>query len=320
MALGLEMFLAARKSQKKDDLNVTTPIAYPTGFLPLDYANGMKVQVFNNNDTVVEEYDSVGFVDGTMITVIADSGLGKTTLVEQMAVNIISPFEKSFIVHEDIEQASMINRVYSICGKAPSWIKNHYMLCQDTHAEDIVDRFIDHAKMKLNNRKDYSYISGLRDIFGNPISRLIPTVVIIDSLAVMRSEDGSISDPGDVNAKNKDDIDTITSNMSGARNAKFNSDLFKQLLPYAKKANIILFIVNHITRKPELGFVKSARDLIGLGEGESIPGGRASIYLANNVIRLFFGRYISNYILHLFNCWEFLRASSTDKVKILKIG
>lgn len=58
------------------------------------------------------------------------------------------------------------------------------------------------------------------------------------------------------------------------------------MLPYAKKANIMIFVINHITRKVETGFVKSARDLIGLGENEAIPGGRASVYLANNVLRL----------------------------------
>jgi hypothetical protein len=101
----------------------------------------------------------------------------------------------------------------------------------------------------------------------------------------MRSEDSSLSDPVS-DAKNMDEMDKATNNMSAARNAKFNSELFKQILPFAKKANIILFVVNHITRKVDIGFVKSARDLIGLGENEAISGGRASLYLANNVLRL----------------------------------
>ena len=217
MPLGKEMFQAVRRAKKANDLEVTTPVAYPTGFMPLDYLNGQKIQVFNKNDEIVMEYDSVGFVDGTFTTVIADSGLGKTTLVEQMAVNICSPFEESFIVHEDIEQASHINRLYNITHKSPRWIHDHYSIYQDTHSETVVDRFIDHAKMKLNNRKIFEYDTGLKDMFGDPIKRLIPTVVIIDSLAVMRSEDGSLSDPADLKSKNKDDIDKTAGNMAGAR-------------------------------------------------------------------------------------------------------
>ena len=286
MPLGKEMFQAVRKAKKANDLEITTPVAYTSGFMTLDYLNGQKIQVFDEDDNVISEYDSVGFVDGTMTTVIADSGLGKTTLTEQIAVNICSQFPESFVVHEDIEQASHINRLYNITHKSPRWISQHYSIYQDTHSETVVDRFIDHAKMKLNNRKIFEYDTGLKDMFGNPIIRLIPTVVIIDSLAVMRSEDGSLSDPGDIKAKNKDDIEKTAGNMAAARNAKFNSEMFKQILPFAKKANILLFVINHINKKIDIGFVKSARDIVGLGDNEAISGGRASIYLANNILRL----------------------------------
>lgn len=285
MPLGLEMFKAIRKAKKANDLEIITPVAYPSGFMPLDYLNGQRVQVFADDGVdIVEEYDSVGFVDGTMVTVLADSGLGKTTLVEQMAINIASQFDESFIIHEDIEQSSHINRVYNITHQSPRWIRTHYSMFQDTHSEKVVDRFIDHAKMKLNNRKIYEYDTGLKNMYGENIKRLIPTVVIIDSLAVMRSEDSSI----DLleGSKNEKELEKTTNNMAAARNAKFNSEMFKQILPFAKKANIIVFIVNHINRKIDVGFVKSARDIVGLGENESVSGGRASIYLANNILRL----------------------------------
>lgn len=282
MPLGLEMFLASRKSKKSNDMNVTTPVSYSTGFLPLDYLNGQRIQIFDDDDNVVEEYDSVGFVEGTMITVIADPGLGKTTLSIQCAVDIASRFDGSFVVHEDIEQASHINRVRNISYKSPGWIRNHYAIYQDTHTENIVDRFIDHAKMKINNRKEFEYDTGLKDMYGNPMKRLRPTAVIIDSLAMMRSEEVSFTDDG----KNKDEIEQVSGNMFAARVAKFNSEMFRQILPYAKKANIILFVINQINRKINTGFVSSPRDLVGLGENEAISGGRACLYLANNVIRL----------------------------------
>lgn len=284
MSLGLELFKATRASNKAFDSEVSTPVAYPTGFMPLDYFNGQRVKVFDENDNLIEEYDSVGLVEGTMITIISDPGLGKTTLTQQCAVEISSGFENSFINHEDIEQASHINRVYNITGMKPRWIRNHYALYQDTHTETFISRFMDHARTKLNNRKIFEYDTGLKDMFGEPIKRLIPTIVILDSLAVMRSEDASFDAEG--KSKIKDDIDDTTNNMQGSRNAKFNSEMFKQILPFAKRANIILLIINQITRKISTGFIPQARDLVGLGENETLAGGRASLYLANNVIRM----------------------------------
>ena len=281
---GLDYFMATRKASKAVDNNVTTPVAYVTGFMPLDYLNGQRVKVFDDNDNLIEEYDSVGFVEGTMITVISDPGLGKTTLSQQCSVEIASQFEDSFVNHEDIEQASHINRVFNITGQKARWIRNHYVIFQDTHTESFISRFIDHARTKLNNRKVFEYDTGLKDMFNQPIKRLIPTIVLLDSLAVMRSEDGSFDVDG--KSKVKDDIDDATGNMFGARNAKFNSEMFKQILPFAKKANIILIVINQINRKISTGFIPQARDLVGLGENETISGGRASLYLANNVLRL----------------------------------
>lgn len=282
------MFLSSRK--KANDSPATTPVAYPTGDLFVDYANGQKIQVLNNNDDIVEEYDSVGIVGGTMITVLADSGLGKSTWVQQSAVNIIRPFDQSFIIHEDIEQAAHMNRIYNVTRMKAGWLKSHYRIYQDAHAETVVTRCIEHAKVKLNNRKEFSYNTKLKDIFGDTITSLVPTCVIIDSLAVMRSEDSSLIDETSLGKKGGGESDTdldgsLKNNMAGARNAKFNSEAFKQLLPWCKKANIILFVINHINKKISTGFVKSARDLIGLGEDEAVSGGRAGLYLANNVLR-----------------------------------
>lgn len=212
MALGLEMFQATRKSKKATDQVATTPVAYTTGFLPLDYMNGQRVSVYGDDGDVVEEYDSVGFL-GSLIMPIADSGLGKTTLTEQMAVEIISQFNDSFVIHEDAEQASHINRVKNITGRDSIWLRNHYAIYQDTHTENVIDRFMDHAKMKLNNRKEWEYDTGLKDIYGNKITKLKPTVVIIDSVAMLRSEDVSFSEDG----KNKDEMDSAVNNMAGAR-------------------------------------------------------------------------------------------------------
>lgn len=62
--------------------------------------------------------------------------------------------------------------------------------------------------------------------------------------------------------------------------------MLKQILPFAKKANIILIVINQINRRISTGFIPQARELVGLGDNEALSGGRASLYMANNVLRL----------------------------------
>lgn len=280
---GLELFMEQRHSEKNHDDIVTATISYPTGNMMVDYMNGQRIDVYDENDNLIMQYDSVGIEDGKMVSIIADPGLGKTTIAQQSAVSIASRYLNSFVIHEDAEQSSNLNRVRNITGVSTKWIKNHYVLIQDTHTESFVSRIMDHVKTKLNNRKEFEYDTGLKDMFGNNIKHLIPTVVILDSLAVMRSEEGSFDASG--KSKIKDDIDNATGNMYAARNAKITSEMFKQIIPFLKKANIILLVINQINRKINTGFVPQARDLVGLGENETISGGRAVLYLSNNLIR-----------------------------------
>lgn len=134
MSLGLDLFMSIRKEKKAKDMEVTTPVAYPSGYLALDYMNGQLVTVYDGDDNPLESYISCGFVEGTMITVIADSGLGKTTFVQQVATDIVSRFDNSWLIYEDIEQAGQANRIHNISNMQSSWIKNHCKIFQDCHA------------------------------------------------------------------------------------------------------------------------------------------------------------------------------------------
>jgi len=61
---------------------------------------------------------------------------------------------------------------------------------------------------------------------------------------------------------------------------------FKRIIPMLKKANIILFIINHITTKIEINpMMHTKGQLSYLKQGEEVPGGRTVNYLANVFIR-----------------------------------
>ena len=74
--------------------------------------------------------------------------------------------------------------------------------------------------------------------------------------------------------------------MSASSIAKTNTMLFKKISQLCKDANIIFWTINHILDEIQMGFIPKAAQISGLKQGERLPGGRAAIYLANNMFRV----------------------------------
>lgn len=60
--------------------------------------------------------------------------------------------------------------------------------------------------------------------------------------------------------------------MSASSIAKTNNAVIKRIPGILKKANITLIIINHITKKIEIGFTKTQADVNYLKQDETIPG------------------------------------------------
>ena len=80
--------------------------------------------------------------------------------------------------------------------------------------------------------------------------------------------------------------DEMDNGMGATSTAKKNTQLIKKISQLLKNANIILFTVNHILDDIQMGFLPKPVQIQGLKQGERLPGGKAAIYLANNLIRL----------------------------------
>ena len=126
--------------------------------------------------------------------------------------------------------------------------------------------------IKLQNRKDFEYDTGLFDTYGQRIFKLVPTFYMIDSLPMLLPE--SLAED-----------DELGGSMSASSIAKSNTMLIKKITQLLKDANIILFTVNHILDEIQMGFIPKAAQISGLKQGERLPGGKAAIYLANNMFR-----------------------------------
>ena len=251
-------------------------VLYSTGFLAIDYLNGTTIHV-NGKDRNFT-YNACGLVDGSTNTIIGRSNSGKSTLLMQIAGNIVRPFiEKDLPVAlyiDDIEGSLPNSRKEFLLGLTEEEIQKYVdFRNSDITAENLYKRIYSIAEDKISNRKDYEYDTGLYDTHGNRIFKLVPTVYIVDSLPMLLPE--SIADEEDLGGS-----------MSASSIAKTNTMIFKQIQQKCKAANIIFCTINHILDEIQMGFIPKAAQISGLKQGERLPGGKAAIYLANNMLRV----------------------------------
>lgn len=248
-------------------------VMYPTGFLPFDFLNGYKIHV--KSDTQDFWYSSVGIVDGSSTMILGRSGSGKTTIALQMAANIIRPFPEATIFYDDIEGGSNDTRRELLTHFSPEECQQRIIYRNTAvSAENFYKRIASIYEIKMNNRADFEYDTGKLDSQGNKIYKLIPTVYILDSLALLTPEKLT-------------EEEELSGQMSTTATAKTNTAVFKRIIPKLKAANIILFTINHINDKIEINaFTHSKAQISFLKQGETLPGGKAALYLANNMIRV----------------------------------
>ena len=277
MSLLAEQFRAAVAKDKDYRMRdeAQADVGYPTGFLNFDFMNGCVVHVKNEQEALDYQYYSIGITDGCFVMFIGRSGCGKTTLICQMAANIIRRFKTSCIFEDSIEGGL-------------TWARREIL--SDFHENELRDRFIvrnagvnaenfyKRIKMihdeKINNPEKYSYDTGLKDAFGNPIIKFEPTVYILDSIAMIMPEKYA-------------DEDELSGNMATTSGARVVAQIFRTIIPMLKTANIMLFVVNHIMQDVQINPMMHSKSQVAyLKQGERLPKGNTVIYLANNIIRL----------------------------------
>lgn len=263
--------MAKTKDPRMEEANAD--VLYPTGFLPFDFLNGYRVHV--KSDTEDFWYNAVGIVDGSSVSLAGRSGSGKTTAAIQMAANIVRPFPEATIFFDDIEGGSNATRRELLTHFTPEECQQRIIYRNTAvSAENFYKRIASIYEIKMNNRADFEYDTGKLDSQGNKIYKLIPTVYILDSLAMLTPEKLT-------------EEEELSGQMSTTATAKTNTAVFKRIVPKLKAANIILFTINHINDKIEVNsFTHTKSQVSFLKPGETLPGGKAALYLANNLIRV----------------------------------
>jgi len=255
----------------KQEAQVT--VQYPTGFLNFDFMNGTIINIKTKDNTYTPYY-SVGVADGSMCMFIGRSGCGKTTLAMQIGGAIAKQFKNSVVFHDDIEGGISYARKQMLLGFNDEELANKY-ICRDAGitAENFYERIRTIYELKLNDRGNYEYDTGLVDEFGRKVYKLEPTIYILDSIALLMPEQYT-------------EEEKLSGSMSSTSAAKTNSMVFKRIIPMLKSSNIILIMINHINERIDINpYVHKKSKVSYLKQDESLPGGNTIVYLSNLLIR-----------------------------------
>jgi RecA/RadA recombinase len=238
----------------------------PTGFDVFDYRNG-KIDVETNEI-------SAGLDQGKIIYVVGKSGTAKTTWCIQMAANIVDQYEDSFATLVDFERATSKIRLKNITKFNDEKLDEKIVhLDSNINSESVFKLIKEQAKMKLDKEvfEATKIDTGLTDRNGKTIYICPPTIVIVDSLAVMA--------PKDITEEEK-----MSGSMSASAIAKVNTQIFKRIMGDLRDANIILMVVNHINAKIEINmFAKTQAQVNFLKQDETLPGKCVAAWKHSNV-------------------------------------
>lgn len=279
MSFFANAFRAEMKKYKDPSMSSesTLPISYPTGFLPLDYMNGALVTNEIIDTGEFQQYESIGIGEGSINSLIGKSGTAKSTMAAQIAGMIISMFKDSVAIYDDVEGGMSLQRFSNVTGLSMRTIAQKVIHRNvGINAENFFERVNAHCTNKIQasitHPDKVTYFTGTYDYYGNPVYKLIPTVYILDSLALLV--------PKELSEEEK-----LKGQMATTAQAKANAQIFRRLAPKVKEANVILLVVNHINDKVNISFIPQQAQINYLGQNENIPGGFMSLYLSNNILK-----------------------------------
>lgn len=300
---------------KKDNIRSasTTQLQYPTGFMYLDYINGSTVICYDDDENPFKMYDNIGIMNGSLNMIIGKSQVGKSTIASKLAVGILeswlNPVVRAhlridelnpgveipmpLLHYVDTEKTMSADYIKKMSGYRNRELKAILELSLASTDKDLQQALKWHCKYKEDNMPKIKMSQC--DLYGKPIVNYPPTVMIIDSMTQVNSEDSDeATDEAYAHA---------TQLTAGARRAQMIGKMNTMLVNVAKKYNIIIFEISHINVAPQMSIVPVAKQFRALKQGETIAGGEKQLYLATSILRL-----------------DFLKNVGTEKASMKNLG
>jgi RecA/RadA recombinase len=235
-------------------------VMFPTGNLLLDYMNA---QYSRKHDVFLKGVDA-----GKIIQLIGPPGSGKSSEAYQMADGITRPFgDEAAVFVLDFEGAASKERVMDVTGLSESELdKTWRFLDTDIYTHTVYEII----KKVHEYKKDKKNLDRLIRTNELGAEFIIPTVIVIDSIASM------------IPISKKEEV---TGGMEATKIAKINKEMFNMIRPLCTSANIIPIFVNHINQSISTGVPQPAMTNY-LKQDETLPGGRAPVYLTNFLVKI----------------------------------
>lgn len=241
-----------------------------TGFPLFDYLNG--TVDYKDGKPIY----NIGIDAGKSVMIVGKSGSGKSSLGIQLAASIMKKYDESTMFIYDFEQSHTKARIKSLTGMTDEYFDTHVTIkSTGIYTETILKIVKQIAKFKKEHEKELltDNQEGVYGDDGKLVKILPPTIIFIDSIASMRTQDAQ-------------DGEEMTALTGGARNAIANKDLFNRILQPCMEANIIVISINHINDNLSMGVTPPIASTRYLKNTESISGGKAILYLSNLLIKI----------------------------------
>ena len=219
--------LTDKFKESAEELGLSTDnedIGISTGIDLLDYANASKVELSDGSFLL-----NPGISAGSINSLIGLSASGKSALAMMMAANIVKKYDEGSIIYFDAERNGMSNnRALTLSGMSIEKFENKFVrIRKGIKTETVFEMLLSIRDLKAKNKDKLMVESDSYDRNGNKQMMYVPTVVIIDSLAVLYPESKKSKK---VKSKDKDEevVDEVNigSNAEGAAVAKINSQFF----------------------------------------------------------------------------------------------
>ena len=219
----------------------------------LDYMNGRM-----EGSEVVK-----GVSGGKIVTVVGKSGSGKSTLAYQIAGMVLKSNPDAQVIHLDYERSANKARI-SMMSKVPideifngSDVWNY--MNSNISSESLYKLVKAIYDIKMSNKDD---ITIEEEFNGAKVSYVVPTVLIVDSVAAMT--------PSDIIEEAE-----LSGPMSASAIARSNNAIYKRISNFITDANIMIININHITQTIAMGVPKKPI-LNFLSMDESVAGGSSA--------------------------------------------
>ena len=266
-------------------------VPYKTGLDLLDYRLGYKLVAKDMDENIIGNHDAIGVVGGSFITLIGKSGTAKTAMACKMAANIVKPYKNGLVIHFDLEGAMTLTRYRNLTNLTNKELSEHIILKSDrTYLENITDTIMAITQEKAKHKKDYTYTTEFKNEFGENMDLYVPTVFVIDSIPQlsMKPEQKKVkAKKGSGEEDYMIDNIELGKNTYAMRVARDLTQFFKQYLSIIREYNITIISINHIHPKIQIDnpFAKSQAQVLYLKQDEQLPGGTATVYYANTIIK-----------------------------------